>query len=322
MSDLVLFLKTCIASKTLIFSMCGLVLIPLAAWMAVRLLAPFIRGMNNDTAWQAPLAAIASTIPGAVFFLLAILDMAGASASGCLQFVWGRIFFAAILILAILAFIRATAAAHRRYTEVRRLVLHSQAPCAAVSQTAQGIGIEVRIVPSMEPFCALAQPLHSIVLLSRGAVERFDGAQLEAALRHEHAHALRGDLLLGAALSFFSDLLPLPVSDLTATYNSAREFAADEHAVRTVEPHQLASAILSLAGSRSMGRGVAALAEDPSSLRQRVMRLLEERAAGTGTIGRRIVGVGALAGIAIFSVMPAVVSTITSSACTLKGMSG
>lgn len=322
MSDLAFFLKTCIASKTLIFSMCGLVLIPLAAWMAVRLLAPFIRSMQNDTPWQAPLAAISSTIPGAVFLLLAIVDIAGATSSGCLQFVSGRVFFAAILFLTILAFMRATAVAHRRYAEVRRLVKHSQDPCGRVSETAKKVGVHVRIVPSMEPFCALARPLRPLVLLSRGVVERFDDTELEAALRHEHAHALRGDLLLGAALSFFGDLLPLPVDNLTATYNSAREFAADEHAVRTIEPHQLASAILSLAGARSMGHGVAALAEDSASLRQRVMRLLEGRAAGTGTIGRRIVGVAVLTSIAVFSLMPAVVSIITYSACTLKGMSG
>lgn len=322
MSDLVFFLKTCIASQTLIFSMCGLVLIPLAAWMAVRVLAPFIRSMENDTPWQAPLAAIASSTPGAVFLLLAIVDIAGASSSGCLQFVWGRVFFAVIAILAILAFIRAATIAHRRHAEVRRLIKHSQAPCARVSKTARQIGVDVRIVPSMEPFCALAQPLHPIVLLSRGAVERFDDTELEAALRHERAHQLRGDLLLGAALSFFGDLLPLPVNDLTATYNSAREFAADEHAVRTIDPHQLASAILSLAGARNMGRGVAALAEDSASLRRRVMRLLEGRAAGTGTVGRRIVSVTVLTSIAIFSLMPAVASMITSSACTLKGMSG
>lgn len=321
MSDLVFFLKTCIASKTLIFSMCGLVIIPFAAWLAVRFLAPFIRRMDNDASWQAPLAAIASTTPGAVFLLLAIVDLGGAYSSGCLHFVWGRIFFASILALAILAFVRATAVAYQRYAQVRHLIQHSQEPYHWISDAAKKVGVSVCIIPSNEPFCALAQPLRPIVLLSRGTVERLDDAELEAALRHERAHALRGDLLLGAALSFFADLLPLPVRDLTATYNSAREFAADEHAVRTIEPHQLASAILSLAGTRAIGHGVAALAEDTTSLKQRVVALLEERAERTGVIGRRIVSAGVLVAIAIFSLMPAVLTAMSYSVCTLKGMS-
>jgi len=277
--------------------------------------------MDNDASWQAPFAAIASTTPGAVFLLLAIVDLGGAYSSGCLQFVWGRIFFASILTLAILAFIRATVIAYQRYAQVRRLILHSQEACERVTGIAKKIGVDVRIIPSSEPFCALAQPLRPVVLLSRGTLERLDDAELEAALRHEHAHALRGDLLFGAALSFFADLLPLPAGHLTATYNSAREFAADEHAVRTIEPHQLASAILSLAGTRTVGHGVAALAEDASGLKQRVTRLLEDRAAVTGVIGRRLVGVSVLVAIAIFSLMPAVLSVMSYSACTLKGTS-
>ncbi|MDQ6929436.1 MAG: M56 family metallopeptidase [Candidatus Eremiobacteraeota bacterium] len=321
MSDLVFYLKTCVASNTLIFSMCSLVIIPLAAWLAIRMVAPFIRRMDNDAAWQAPLAAIASTTPGAVFFLLAIVDLGGAYSSGCLHFLWGRIFFASILILAILAFIRASAVAYQRYAQVRSLIQRSQAPCDRISLVAKKIGVSIRIIPSCEPFCALAQPLRPVVLLSQGTVERLDDAQLEAALRHECAHALRGDLLFAAALSFFADLFPLPVNDLTAIYNSAREFAADEHAVRAIEPHQLAAAILSVAGARTNFRGVAALAEDSTALKQRVVRLLEERAAETGAVGRRIVGVGALVTITVLSLMPAIISATNYYACTVKGMS-
>jgi Zn-dependent protease with chaperone function len=321
MADFVFFLKACLASKTLIASICGLLIIPVAAWIAVRLLAPFIRRMDNDASWQAPLAAIASSTPGAVFFLLAIVDLIGAYSSGCLQFVWGRILFASILALTILAFIRATAVAHQRYAQVRQLIQHSLVPSERVSAVARKVSADVRIIPSPEPFCALARPMRPVVLLSRGTVERLNDEELEAALRHERAHALRGDLLLSAALSFFADLLPLPVRDLTATYNAAREFAADEHAARESNPLQLASAILSLAGTRTVGHGVAALAEDTTSLKQRVLALLEDRAEQTGLAGRRIVGVSVLVAIAFFSLMPAALSAMNYYVCTFKGMS-
>ena len=108
--------------------------------------------------------------------------------------------------------------------------------------------------------------------------------------------------------------------DLTATYKSAREFAADEHAARTIEPHQLASAILSLAATRTIGYGLAALAEDTTSLKQRVLALLEDRAERTGLPGRRIVGVSVLVAIAFFSLMPAVLSALNYHAC-MQGMS-
>ena len=39
--------------------------------------------------------------------------------------------------------------------------------------------------------------------------------------------ATRVDHLLGMAVAFFADLLPLPSRDLEDTYKTAREFAAD-----------------------------------------------------------------------------------------------
>lgn len=321
MSELILFLKTCIASKTLIASVCGLLIIPVAAWLAVRLLAPFIRRMDNDVSWQAPLAATASATPGAIFFLLAVIDLAGASSSGCLAFLWGRILFAGVFALASLSLVRATVIARMRYKQVHELIRHSNYPDDRTLSVARRVGLEVRVIPASEPFCALARPLRPLVLLSRGTLERLNTTELEAALLHERAHALRGDLLLAAIVSFFADLLPLSTRDLLQTYTAAREFAADKHAVRNIDAHQLASAILSLAGTRKMAHAVAGLAEDTTTLKPRIVSLLEERAEQTGLFGRRMIAGGVLIAIAIFSLTPAVLSGLNYYVCSIKGMS-
>ncbi|MBC5816196.1 MAG: hypothetical protein GIW97_06605 [Candidatus Eremiobacteraeota bacterium] len=320
MHDLVFFIKACVASKTLIASVCGLFVIPLAAWIVIRLLAPYIRRMDNDPAWQAPIAAIAATTPGAVFLLLAVIDLIGASSSGCLQFLWGRILFATILALTILAFTRATIVAANRVAQIRALIKLSHEPAEDIRSVAQRVGVQVRVVPFADPFCALARIIAPVVLVSRGTLERLDPQELEAALRHERAHALRADLPLSAALSFFADLLPLPTGDLIATYSTAREFAADEHATRGIAAHQLASAIISLAGTRKLAHSVAALAEDAANIKPRVLALLEERAVSASPIGRRVVAVAMLTAVAILSLMPAVLSAVNDSACSTKGV--
>ncbi|MDQ6825849.1 MAG: M56 family metallopeptidase, partial [Candidatus Eremiobacteraeota bacterium] len=287
MHDLLFFLKACVASKTLITSLCGLLIIPLAAWILVRLLAPFIRRMDADAAWQAPLAAIAAAMPGSVFLLLAIIDLGGAYSSGCLQFLWGRMLFAGILSMTVLAFARATTITYQRVVHIRTLVALSHEPAQSVLSIAQRVGVQVRVLPFPDPFCALARIIHPVVLVSRGTLERLNAEELEAALRHELAHLLRADLPLSAAFSFFAELLPLSTGDLISTYAIAREFAADQHATRKIEAHHLASAIISLAGTQKIANSVAALAEDSATIKPRVVALLEERARTASPLGRR-----------------------------------
>ncbi len=320
MTDFVSFLKVCAASGTLIASVCGLVVVPLIAWIAVRLVAPFVRQMDNDAPWQAPLASIAATLPGIVFLTLAIVDLAGARSSGCLQFLWGRILFSVILTLTGLSLTRASVIAFRRTAEVRRLIAVSHSPSDAVSQIADKIGVEVRVFSYGGPFCALARLIHPIVLVSSGALQRLDNEELEAALRHEHAHALRGDVVLAAVLSFFADLLPLQNADLVQTYNVARELAADQHAIRKAEPEHLAAAILALVGNRAARNSMAFLAEDSRTVRLRVLWLLGERAVQRGLAGRRALIVSALMAVALLSFAPAVFSAVNFHACTVNGM--
>ena len=321
-ADLWSFLQGCAASGTLIASICGLILVPFLTWLGAHALAPYIVRMRDDVAWQAPLAAIAAIIPGAVFATLATIGLLGASSSGCLNFVWGRLLVGVIVTLAFLAIGRATLKAYRNAVQVRRLIDVSRSPDSAIETIACRCGVKVRVLSYQEPFCALAGIWNPVVLISRGTLERLDDEELEAALRHERAHAIRFDLLLGAVLSFCADLLPLPASDLIETYAMARESAADEHAVRTCAPDALASAILSLAMTQTVPHGAAALAEDIRSIKNRVMRLADNNAASVDPRRRRIIATGLLATLLLLSFAPAVLSAFNYYTCTVKGMHG
>lgn len=278
--------------------------------------------MRDDVAWQAPLASIAAIVPGLVFLAIAVVGLVGASSSGCLNFVWGRMLFGVIIALLTIALGRALVKAARSATQVRRLICASVPADASIESIARRCGVRVRILSCAEPFCALADAWNPVVLVSLGSLERLDEEELEAALHHERAHDVRFDLFLGAALSFFVDLLPLPAGDLVKTYAASRESAADDHAVRKSAREVLASAIVSLATKQQMLRGAAALAEDVQTTRNRVMRLLENSAERIDPRRRRYVAILSLAGIAAVSFVPAVLTAFNYYSCTLKGMHG
>ncbi|MBC5824411.1 MAG: M56 family metallopeptidase [Candidatus Eremiobacteraeota bacterium] len=320
MADLMLFLHACNSAGMLLTSLCGLILMPFAAWAAIRRLTPYIVRMTDDTPWQAPLASIAATIPGALFLSLAAIGLAGASSSGCLNFLWGRILFGTILSLTLVAITRASSIAASRGGEVRRLIRLSEPPSRRIQGIAARAEVCVRVLNYARPFCALARIFSPLVVISRGTVERLNDDELGAALRHERAHAVRGDLLLAAALHFFVDLLPLPAKDLIDTYAGARELAADQHASRHASREDLASAILSLAGSKKLAPSFASLAEDQSGVRPRVMALLEARAQRSGPAVRRLVVTGALLAIVGLSFSPVVLSAAPHHACAVTQM--
>ncbi len=319
MADLLTFLRECAASGALLASICGSLVIPLFAWLAIRAFAPYILRMHDDAPWQAPLAAIAATIPPAVFLALSIIGVLGAASSGCLSYVWGRILFGAIVAFVVLALGRASIGAYRRSRQVRRLIVASQAPDAPLYAIAQRCGVRIRVLPYSEPFCALAGFWRPIVLVSTQTLERLSAEELEAAFRHERAHAARFDLMLGAALNFFADLLPFPSGDLVEAYAKARETAADEHAVRDCAPEALASAIVRLAAAKPMPRATAALTESGRSIKHRLAALLDDRAARIDPRGRRMLVATSLAAIMFASFLPAVLFALKFVACTMQG---
>jgi Zn-dependent protease with chaperone function len=256
-----------------------------------------------------------------MFLVLALVGLFGASSSGCLDFVWGRVLFGAIAVLLSLALCRAALRAYERAVQVRKLINVSKPADSSIDAVAQHCGVRVRVMNYGGPFCALVGSWNPIVLISRGTLERLSTEELTAALRHERAHAVRFDLIIAAALSFFADLLPLPAADLVQTYASARESAADERAVRDCDPATLASAIVAVVTTRRL-RAVAALAEDAHSVKQRVLTLLSASAERTSPARRRIIVSVSLGAIVLLSLAPAVLSAFNYYSCAVKGMHG
>jgi hypothetical protein len=270
------FIVACIGSGAFFASFCALLVVPVFVWAVARALHPIISRLGDDSAWQAPLAAGAAVLPGASFALSAVVMLARAAWSGCLDVPVGRGLFVVIAVLLTLAMSRTTLIALRRSSAIAKLRLASSAAPSRLEAAASTVGVAVRFVRDVRPFVALGGVRHPTVFVSEGALERLNDCELEAALRHECAHQRRGDQVLMAAIAFFSELLPLPVGAFIAMYRRAREFAADHDACRVSPPEELAGAIVRLAVPAAQAPyGVAAL-NDGSHTGQRLRALLTE----------------------------------------------
>ncbi len=318
MRDLVLFLQMCASSGTLVGSLCGLFIVPIAAWLGIRIFSPMVKSMHGDPDWQAPLASIGGTLPGFIFLTLGAIGLLGAASSGCLSFTWGRILFVAILFFLCASLARATLRVAKRLREIRALVASSQHADKRLRAIADAVRMRARIIESPLPFCALSGGLCPTVLISTESLLRLDDVQLEAALRHEQAHAARGDVFLASILSFFADLLPLPVCDLMFTYHTARELAADRYAARRSAPEHLAGAIIALVRIRHAGPALPALADDLGSIRSRIAALFDTQAPPRYRL--RLIAVAALATILFASFAPAAIVAANFYRCAMQGM--
>ncbi len=94
MREVIEFLAACWSTGMLLRSVCALVIVPALAWLALRAIAPHLSRLDSDPEWQAPLAAAAAAIPGALFVLLAVEAMIGGLAAACLETLVGRVLFA------------------------------------------------------------------------------------------------------------------------------------------------------------------------------------------------------------------------------------
>ncbi len=275
MRDVFEFLAACWSTGTLFRSVCALVIVPALAWLAVRIVAPRIARLEHDPGWQAPLAAAAAAIPGALFVLLGVEATAGGVQSACLETLVGRVLFATIILVGSFGLGRALVLGRRRSQEASTLVRWSNVATGRLAVAAQRSGVTARTIVDERPFCALAGTWRPTIIVSSGALSRLSDLELEAALLHERGHEHRGDQFVAASLSFLVDLLPLPAADLVGVYRRAREIAADHHALQHVKPDDLAGALLTFAKSRTAATGFAALTGD-GGVRARLDLLLKD----------------------------------------------
>jgi Zn-dependent protease with chaperone function len=253
--------------------------------------------MDADRCWQAPFAAVGSLLPGASFLAIAAYGLTVGTSSNCLQFITGRIIFAALLFLTALALARAIWIAAVRLGEAAS-IRRSSCDAGERLKAAAPATCAVREIADANPFCAVLGILHPVIVLSTGALDRLDDEELSAALSHEIAHIRRFDHVLGALAAFFSDLLPFAGDDLLKTYWEAREFAADQRAITQTKVEALAGAIIAMAKPPRLG--LAAL--DGGTVIARLQCLLTPSAQSVSARGRMIAGstLGVATMIALF----------------------
>lgn len=304
MHDALEFLKQCAQSGTLLRSLCALVILPAAAWLACRFVAPHIVRMKDDSAWQAPFAAAAAGIPGALFVVLAASALVNGLSTACLGVPVGRVMFGLVIAAMTAALVRAVWLAIGRNLNVRRLVAAATAPSFRLQRIAASCGLKAREITDAARVCALAGVISPVVLVSTGALAVVSDDELHAALHHERAHARRGDLLLAACLSFLVDLLPLPAGDLVETYKTAREFAADHDAVEATDADSLAGALIEFAKGDPLPVPAASFASGNRAVVADRLRLLLSASPPSASPRplRRIAMAAGLAAIAIAGV--------------------
>ena len=146
------------------------------------------------------------------------------------------------------------------------------------AQTARLVGrpepsLGAVLVEHSEPVAYCVAGRHPTVILSTGAVDALDRAQLDAVLAHERAHlAGRHHQLLSLARvgRLVLPFLPL-MRDADEQVTRLVEMHADDAAARSNDPRALATALVVLATSASPGPALAAAATDSM---QRIHRLL------------------------------------------------
>lgn len=290
MNDAATFVRDCIASGAVFTSLCALLSVPFLVTIAARLIAPAVASMTEDPLWQAPLAAITAALPGSVFLSIAIFGLVAGWGSTCMEFITGRVLYAAIALITMVALARASIAVSREVSQVRGLIAASHPASSRLARLACEAGVPARELHIEAPLFALAGLVKPVVLVSRDTLFRLSDAQIAAALQHEAAHRRRQDVPLALLLVFVSRLFPLSAAGITAIYHSAREAAADKIALRAVKRLDLAGAIAVMARARYTA---APALSGSGDLHTRMQLLAGERAYDCNTRARTV-ALGAL----------------------------
>ena len=308
MHEVATFIGECLASGIMLSSLCAVVIVPLIAWLGVRIAAPLIARMGADPIWQSPLAALAAILPGALFLTLAAVGIGGGIQSTCLRFAGGRLIFGVLASLVAFGVSRAIVLAFQRLAHARALLAASYEPSDRLSRIAERCGLAVRECADNRPLCLLVNVIRPIAIVSMGTLARLSDVELEAALLHERAHAASGDQQLALALSFFIDVLPLPADDLIAIHHRARELAADRRALGGTCVDHLASALLNLSKSVRTVPATAGFADH--ALHARLDALLRSTPERFPRKFYRIAVCGLLAFIVLGGIAPIIFSVV------------
>ena len=270
-------LVECIATGAVFTSICAALTIPVLAWLAVRLLAPSIHGMNDDRRAQSSLAAFGASIPGLLFIFLVIYGLASSASSPCLQTTPGRVLFGTLAAMMLAAIARSVFRAVQREGEAVRTTASAVPASQRLLRIASAVGVTAyEIADEVRPVVMLYGSRKPAVYVSTKTLQSLSDEELLAAMHHERAHETRGDHRIAPMLYFLTDLMPLPVQDLVFTYRRSREFSADECAVRHVSPTDLAAALLRMVRPRTPIVAHAAAFSEPDVVRDRLDALLRK----------------------------------------------
>lgn len=141
---------------------------------------------------------------------------------------------------------------------------------------ATGARAHTTVVDSREVFAFTAGQQKPRIYLSRAAIESLDNDELEAVIRHEQHHRQAGDPLRTQALIALRAALGyLPATRrLVRAYLHQAEYAADDAALRNVQPQTLLKAFVKLAEASTPSAAIAGYTDFAEA---RIVRLTSHR---------------------------------------------
>jgi Zn-dependent protease with chaperone function len=168
---------------------------------------------------------------------------------------------AARTVLTALAHLRAAGRQARQHADTARLAGHAEPALGAV----------LLDHPAPAAYCVAGR--HPTVILTTGAVQALDPAQLDAVLAHERAHLASHHHQMIALARIGRQVLPfLPLMrDAQTQVARLAEMHADDTATRASDPRSLATALVVLATAANPAPALAAAATDAV---HRIHRLL------------------------------------------------
>jgi Zn-dependent protease with chaperone function len=186
-----------------------------------------------------------------------------------------------------------------QHAQTARLVGHPEPALGAV------------LVEHSQPAAYCVAGRHPTVILTTGALEALDPAQLDAVLAHERAHLAGRHHRLIAMARIGRQVLPfLPLMrDADAQVARLAEMHADDAAARASNPRSLATALVILATAGSPGPGLAAAATDAVQRIQRLLGPAEPLGRGRRQLLRTTAAVLALTP-ALLALAPAVLALV------------